>query len=416
MRKKEKIQRLVMRIFLTLMVSSFYTFNNTALSSWGIVVFAILLLVSYFLFYGFTIRLVFIGFHKKSVLFAIFCLLSAIWSSNPIASLTEGGTIVKILLCMAAVFVLYFEEKSIEDLLSAIMWSGPVIAVFSIVYYGYGVFVGLIETSTRLENTFVNSNAIGMWMAVSIVVFIYYLFHKGWKWRYAFIGFPILVLAMSQSRTALIECVFGVLFVTISTIRIARSSIKNVIRILVIGVIIIIGVQYLMRLPLFSGLTGRMSQIGNVITGEGMTDSSAIVRRRMIIEGWNSFLSHPLIGVGMANTGQISYGATGHYTYLHNNYIDLLAGGGIFAFLLFYSFYFELIPKLYVKLRKKVQYSDICLSILLIQLIADIGTVSYYSKSTYFVLLMCYLLLYQSDHNAIILDPLSQADSVVASR
>ena len=51
---------------------------------------------------------------------------------------------------------------------------------------------------------------------------------------------------------------------------------------------------------------------------------------------------------------------------------------------------FELVPFA----LKKESVSDVCLIALIVHVIADYGTVSYYTKGTYFVLVLCFLQIY----------------------
>ena len=77
--------------------------------------------------------------------------------------------------------------------------------------------------------------------------------------------------------------------------------------------------------------------------------------------------------------------------YLHNNYIELLAGTGVIGLLAYYSMY------LYVAYNL-IRYRDIhsneyimVLILFLSQIVMDMGMVSYESKSTYFYMMLFYL-------------------------
>ena len=52
-------------------------------------------------------------------------------------------------------------------------------------------------------------------------------------------------------------------------------------------------------------------------------DSSTRIRQKMITEGIKYFKEHPLTGVGIGNSGEIT-GLFTSRTYLHNNFVDLL--------------------------------------------------------------------------------------------
>ena len=78
----------------------------------------------------------------------------------------------------------------------------------------------------------------------------------------------------------------------------------------------------------------------------------------------------------------------GNAHYLHNNYMEMLACGGIVGFLIHYWIYVYLL-RVYIKNFKHHEKEfNICFVLLIFKLIMDIGAVSYYSKTTYFYLLL----------------------------
>ena len=99
-------------------------------------------------------------------------------------------------------------------------------------------------------------------------------------------------------------------------------------------------------------------------------------------------MSHPILGVGIGNA---RYYCSMGYTYLHNNYVELLACGGIVGFIIYYMPYMYLISQFYKNRAYLNEYSIMILFILSGVIMMDYGSVSYYSKSTYFFLMVCFL-------------------------
>ena len=126
----------------------------------------------------------------------------------------------------------------------------------------------------------------------------------------------------------------------------------------------------------------------NSFSGKGKADSSALIRKQMIEIGWKEFLEHPIGGIGISNSYFITLQYFGRETYLHNNFVELLSCGGIFAFIFYYAIYIYLFYNLW-KYRKTDKKQAMFFAIwLLIMLIADFGTVSYYDKSQNFYLMI----------------------------
>lgn len=74
--------------------------------------------------------------------------------------------------------------------------------------------------------------------------------------------------------------------------------------------------------------------------------------------------------------------------YLHNNYVEKLACLGLVGIVIYYSIF---IYALYY-LLKNIKYRDseynICLILLIINLIIDYGVVSYYDKATHIYIII----------------------------
>ena len=142
---------------------------------------------------------------------------------------------------------------------------------------------------------------------------------------------------------------------------------------------------------MFSEVLDRMSNMVEAFTGTG-GDSSTIIRLALVDIGWDLFYQSPITGVGINNPSVYTFFVYGKDNYyLHNNYIELLAGTGIIGLLAYYSMY------LYVAYNL-IRYRDIhsneyimVLILFLSQIVMDMGMVSYESKSTYFYMMLFYL-------------------------
>ena len=155
--------------------------------------------------------------------------------------------------------------------------------------------------------------------------------------------------------------------------------------------VLIVGFIGILQLPMFSEILERMSSMVEAFTGTG-GDSSTIVRLMLVDIGWDLFHQSPLIGVGIHNPSVYTYSIFGiENYYLHNNYIELLAGTGIIGVVTYYSMYVYLV---YNMLRYHDLHSNeyvMVFILLMSQLVMDMGLVSYESKSTYFYMMLFYM-------------------------
>lgn len=392
--KINKIYDKVSWLLLLVMCSSFLIYNTSQLSTISVAMCCGLLLCVMALANQGCIRVQITIFHGMVMLFAIFCFVSSLWAANGAESRSKAITIIEILFCMTIVFWRYCDNESSRDILSVIMWSSAIVTLYSLYFYGVSRFLAMASGSVRIGNDYANANAIGMWAAISAVLFIYFILNEGMRLKYIAIIMPIMLVAFSQSRTAIIELIVGIFLVVIFRYRDKKKFLKGFFRIIFALLIIVAVVSFVSQFQVFSGLDERMMSWFEYSQGKSVREGSVIQRELYIQAGWNQFLKTPILGVGIGNTNQITMAATGHSTYLHNNFIELLASGGIIGFGIYYGIILYLIIKLIPFALKKESVSDACLIVLIVHTIADYGTVSYYTKGTYFILVLCFLQVY----------------------
>lgn len=391
-----KIRVNLNRIIQALTVLLFCSFVIFETYSWGryVVLFCIAVI---FLLTAvrdrFKYRIVFSPYIIIMALFTVYVLISSLWAISATDALEKAKTLAEILL---VVFVLYnsqyANENCVSDYFTLIKWSSYIIVVYSIFFYGISTLILMTKTETRLDNSYTNVNTIGMLAAVGILIQIDEIICKRKFLPASLFSIPSLfMIAVTQSRKALLMLVGGVALNIILRNFNSNDFRKTLIKIAISIVAIIIILNVLFSLPMFSGVLERIDEMIASFTGSGIMDNSSRVRNQMIEVGLNQFIKTPILGVGIGNTHFIAAEKVGHDTYLHNNYAELLAGGGIIGFLIYYSMYFYLIACFirYRKFKNKEYY--ICLTIMLMLLIMDYGMVSYYNKIRYIYLLVFFL-------------------------
>ena len=140
-------------------------------------------------------------------------------------------------------------------------------------------------------------------------------------------------------------------------------------------------------MPALSKVYERIYEIFEMLVGEGVRgENSAWIRFAYNELGIELFKQHPVLGIGINNASIYTQMYYGHNHYLHNNYIELLACGGFVGFTLYYAVYAYFLYSLWkYRIYRDHEY-DICLILLLLNLVMDYGAVSYYNKDTYILL------------------------------
>ena len=168
-----------------------------------------------------------------------------------------------------------------------------------------------------------------------------------------------------------------------------------IIKFLAAGVVIAILVESLAHTGLFSGASERVQGLIASITGEGEVDSSTSLREYYRQVGWDQFLKTPIAGIGINNSSVLlSMVGSDHITYLHCNYAELAACGGLLGLISYYSIHIYLMVNelKYIKIDKSAIFFVIWLFLMLT---TDWGAVSYYTKRNLFNLMVFFLHIQQ---------------------
>ncbi len=324
-----------------------------------------------------------------NLLFVIFCFSTSLWAMNSNDAIVKARTLFRLVLCAYCVYTYYITEDSVQSLLNAIKWSGYIIAVYSIFFYG---IVNLMKATQsdkyRIENAFTNVNSIGLVCALSIVLQFNDLLNKK-SFIPALLLIPtMLVLSATQSRKAIVYILLGVIgVILVRNFNNSKNKYKSVLKALFIVVIFIVVTIVFSQLPFFDGINSRMSGLINQVLGIGEVDSSTAKRRELVSLGMTWFLYHPIGGIGIGNSHIIVQRYVNQDYYLHNNFVELLCCGGIIGFTIYYSAYVYIFINL-IKYRK-VDSEAFTIGVvwLVLMFIMSYGMVTYYSKTETFYLM-----------------------------
>lgn len=387
---------LKMRDLITSMLfASFIVFNVSKYSFISVVILSGILFLNQiaidFLQKNKIITLVLLTMQKRMLLFTSFCFISALWASNVGAAFQDGISILANIICVSIVYNCYQNDESIERLVKAVMFGGFLVSIYIVSYYGIINFIANANSSIRLTREVGNANAIGFIMSISLVIFVYDFFKNGLSMNIILSLLSLIILAISQSRTALLT--FGVGFILV-IVNLRNNDLKSILKALfLISAILVLIWLLVTKTVILGGINARMVDLFLAISGKSIAEGSFSERMTYITGGISSFIKHPILGIGIGNSYTVTQSLLGYTTYLHNNFIELLVCGGLIGFLLYYSMYYYLFNKLtkHNKLYHNNSYDYLCIILAIMMLVADFGRVSYYKKETYFLLMIIFL-------------------------
>ena len=325
------------------------------------------------------------AYHKFIAVFTIYILLSTIWGISRQDCITKFSTFVQILVFMSVIYNHYYRFDNVESLLNVVKWSSYIISIYSIFYYGLDFIIKMTNSGTRIENSYTNINTIGMLAAIGIILQIDEIMRKHKVTPAIIFLVPSLVMVIStQSRKALLILIIGVFMVFVSKNYKKGRILRNVVSLIILITVAFFVLKNLSSIELFAGINERMDYLLALFSGSGEVGQSVMMRQKLINLGVQIFKKNPLFGIGIGCPHIIAKQKIGYDSYLHNGFIECLAGGGIIGFIIYYFLYAYLLFKLYKNRRYKDNLYSICLILILIFLFRDYAMVSMYSKVTYF--------------------------------
>lgn len=321
-------------------------------------------------------------------IFAFYCFLSNFWAINSELAIDRAKTLFVLSVFLLVTYNFFSNIENGEDkLLKMIMYAGTIFSIYVIMYYGIGEFISKLMNGDRIGEEINNVNSIGLQTSMSVIIAIFYGLYENKKGYFLLSIIPLLVSLGTGSRKVIILIVLGIILLFILK-REEKINIMRTTKKIITFIVIIIAFIYVIQLPIFSTIYERMEMTINGVTGQGEFDHSTELRENYIKAGIDQFLKTPFLGVGIANSSYITMQAVGRATYLHNNYVELLATTGIIGFCLYYSVYFYIIINCIKMLKTKNKYINVVLVIFLVNMILEYGMVSYYSKSIYIYILL----------------------------
>lgn len=379
----------VIKILFIAMLCSFLIFETY---TWGkyIILALTIAIMGFSMIANGKIKISFKSYQFLFAMFIAFTALSMLWATDSSRVRSQFITLSLILICASVVGWHFSLDKDAFSLIDAVKWTGYIVSLYSIVFYGFDYLLDATN-SARLDNEFSNVNSIGILASLSCVFQVHQIAYKRSNVIALVLCIPsVMVVAATQSRKALLLLIVGVIG-TIILKSIDKMNLKTVIHIILALCASVMLLYLISRMSIFKGIFERMEGLIASITGSGTIDHSTEVRNKMVKIGFDTFLKHPIIGIGIGNSYIVTLEELMMSTYLHNNYIELLCCGGIVGFSCYYSLHIYVVYNLLKYRKNDKEIFAIGILWMLLILMLDWGMVSYNSKIQSYYLLINFL-------------------------
>ena len=321
----------------------------------------------------------------------VFCLigfvawgyLSWFWAADKAATLDRGFTMIQLLALFWLLYNYLSNEDKVETLIKILAWAGVAFAVYIFISNGIDGYISGLRAGDRMGLEGANENSIGVTAGFSALVSLWYTFYKKKYYYFIFAAITTFVALGTGSRKVIL-----MLFVGIILLFVLEGNTKKRFLAIVEGAAVLLLLYAVLQLPIFDTIMDRYDSMITILRGGRSSEGSMYERMKMISLGLDQFLETPLTGLGLNNSSIVTARGLGWSTYLHNNYVELLACVGLIGFALYYAIYIIPIKNLIKGSFKGNDVSILALVLLSVSVALQIGAVQYYEKTEYFILLI----------------------------
>lgn len=379
LKKKKPLFEKMARLFFTLYMITLYIFVDKV-ETVGISRGAFLLYAGFTALTILQRKRLHIGRNMLVGYFAItWMYATTFWAYNEYWASYKMNTVWQVFLLFFLTYNLFVEEDDAKEyLLKSLYFSGISLLAYSIYTYGFAQVIEMMSSpgGVRLGREINHENTFGMYNATTVLISFYYILYKK-RFKLIHIGLAVLafIFTMSSgSRKALLMLCVGVLFMVYK-----KYGVKKLYKVIIIATLLIALFLMVIKLPMFELINTRLELAMETLGGDGEGEASANTRFKMILDGWDVFKERILIGYGADNYAVV----TGHGTYSHNNFIEILVDFGLIGFVLYYMSYAFAMNNL---LRSKNDADKALSAIFLVRLLMEVALVTYYSKQQWILL------------------------------
>ncbi|HAU65921.1 TPA: hypothetical protein DCW61_01095 [Candidatus Uhrbacteria bacterium] len=334
-----------------------------------------------------TIRLFFVkfkvnSFQTWSFLFFVFSISSSIWANTSSVAVTTSISFLQV----AAVgnFLVLFadNETKLNYIKKIFIFSTLILIVRLLATSPIDTFLSMRFGAISGTEDLFNPNEVGRILVFSSLLTISLINKRSHlSLVICLLSVFAFFLIFTGSRSSILIYLLMILWL-ISKVLVKKKLI--LISLPIIVLLIFSFYFFFTKIPIvYSVIGNRIESFMGLLSGDTV-DSSTISRLNLLKNGILFFAEKPLLGYGIGN--YIELVSIGLYS--HNNYLELLVGGGGVGLIIYYSLYLSLFSHM-KKQRKMTDYS-IVLFLIFSLLYFDLISVSYYSEISSLILTIVY--------------------------
>ena len=252
-----------------------------------------------------------------ALLFVIFCTASGLWAENQSDATVKINTLWQVFVLFLLVYHDFKYREDKEFMFRCMFVAGMILTVFTLATEGWSGMIKQMQEGERLQTETSNINTIGMQLALTSIIGLYYALFKKKYWALPMIILPFIVSVATASKKVIIMYIIAMMI--FAYIRGGKSFIVKVIKLFIIVVVLFFILKQLSDIPLFNTITSRFEGMFAIFgDNQSQADASTISRNNLMRNAFEVFKRNPIVGCGIGNFGyNNAWLFRGEYTYAH---------------------------------------------------------------------------------------------------
>lgn len=290
-------------------------------------------------------KIIHLQFVLISSFFVVYCIFSSLWAPNFDVSYKASIQLFKSVF-VSVLFITLIDSRStfkwalFSFSLAGIIYSILYLQNVDIASLGANRIGSATDDSLDLLP---NVNTVGLFLSFSFVYFLYCYFSEKRSLYIVLIAFSFVVIFILGARKSILSLCFCLVMLT------HRLKVSSRIKIVILCCAFIVLLFVYVPSEYLIFVSERLAQLNFFSNKISDLDESDSTRILLLESGFMYGLASPILGNGYYSFSQLLLKDYGFSMYSHNNLIETFVGGGIIGVILYYSLYYVVLKKCYIR-------------------------------------------------------------------
>ena len=290
-------------------------------------------------------KIIHLQFIFIALLFVLYCIFSSLWAVNFDLSYNASMQLFKSVF-VSVLFITLIDSRStfkwalFSFSLAGIIYSILYLQNVDIASLGANRIGSATDDSLDLLP---NVNTVGLFLSFSFVYFLYCYFSEKRSLYIVIIAFSFVVIFILGARKSILSLCFCLVMLM------HRLKVSSRIKIVILCCAFIVLLFVYVPSEYLIFVSERLAQLNFFSNKISDLDESDSTRILLLESGFMYGLASPILGNGYYSFSQLLLKDYGFSMYSHNNLIETFVGGGIIGVILYYSLYYVVLKKCYIR-------------------------------------------------------------------